>query len=500
MGNRNPYRIAVDKKNEFLYWGEVGPDANNDSLETRGSRGYDEINQARKAGNFGWPYFVGNNYPYHEYDYAKGTYGQAFDPAKPLNHSRNNTGLVELPPAQPAFIWYPYGESKDFPQVGTGGRTAMAGPVYYTDLYPEASRYPAYYNGKLFIYEWIRGWIKVVSMLPNGDFDKMEPFMEHTKFNAPIDMELGPDGRIYILEYGNGWYEKNPDAGLSVIDYNSGNRAPEIASVRVSKPAGLLPFSVNLNAEVSDPEKDSLTYIWNFGNGITKHTTRPTVDFTYTAAGDYKIYVEVKDDKGAGSKANRFRYMPATNTRPLVFMSMAIKHFTFPANRYPTMFRLISIKKAILLTWQICFVSAEFIDNYKQGISGAAGEAFATGKILTQTLDCKSCHSEVLKSVGPSFMMVSEKYAKQKGAAKYLTEKVMKGGSGVWGDVAMSAHPDINQGDLKQIIDYVLSLSNKDVVRKSLAPSGTILPPANTKKEATLVLSASYSSRGERIM
>jgi hypothetical protein len=57
--------------------------------------------------------------------------------------------------------------------------------------------------------------------------------------NAPIDMETGPDGRIYILEYGNGWYE-NPDAGLSVINYNSGNRAPEITAVNISKLAGEL--------------------------------------------------------------------------------------------------------------------------------------------------------------------------------------------------------------------------------------------------------------------
>ena len=64
QGNRNPYRISVDQKNSFLYWGEVGPDANNDSLDTRGPRGYDEVNQARKAGYFGWPLFVGNNYPY----------------------------------------------------------------------------------------------------------------------------------------------------------------------------------------------------------------------------------------------------------------------------------------------------------------------------------------------------------------------------------------------------------------------------------------------------
>jgi glucose/arabinose dehydrogenase len=52
MGNRNPYRITVDQKNSFLYCGEVGPDAPDDSLATRGPWGYDEVNQARKAGLF----------------------------------------------------------------------------------------------------------------------------------------------------------------------------------------------------------------------------------------------------------------------------------------------------------------------------------------------------------------------------------------------------------------------------------------------------------------
>ncbi len=220
MGDRNPYRISVDPKNGNLYWGEVGPDANDDSLETRGPRGYDEVNQARKAGFFGWPFFIGNNYPYHLYDYATGKSGPTTDPAKPINNSRNNTGLTELPPAQPAFIWYPYAVSMfDFPSLGAGGRTAMAGPVYYSDLYPEETRYPSYYDGKFFFYEWMRGFIKAVSMKANGDYDRMEPFMGHTKFNSAIDIEVGPDGRFYALEYGTGWFTKNPDAGLVRIDY-----------------------------------------------------------------------------------------------------------------------------------------------------------------------------------------------------------------------------------------------------------------------------------------
>lgn len=220
MGNRNPYRISVDQKNSYLYWGEVGPDSDKDSFDTRGPKGYDELNQARRAGYFGWPLFVGKNYPYYEYDYNTGKTGMKFDPLKPVNNSKNNTGLRELPPVADPFIWYPYGNSPDFPQTATGGRTAMAGPVYYADLYPEKTRMPDYYTGKLFFYEWMRNWIKVVSVDSNGDFYRMEPFMEHAKFAAPVDMELGPDGRLYILEYGTGWFSKNKDAGLSRIDFD----------------------------------------------------------------------------------------------------------------------------------------------------------------------------------------------------------------------------------------------------------------------------------------
>lgn len=221
MGNRNPYRISVDQRSGFLYWGEVGPDAADDTIATRGPRGYDEINQARTAGNHGWPLFVGANYAYHHWDYATGKSGAAYDPAAPVNESRNNTGLRALPPARGAFIWYPYADSPEFPSVGKGGRTAMAGPVYHASRFASsrATALPAYYDGKLFIYDWIRHWIMAVTLRPNGDYEAMERFAPRDSFSAPIDMELGPDGRIYVLEYGKAWFAKNADAGLSRIEY-----------------------------------------------------------------------------------------------------------------------------------------------------------------------------------------------------------------------------------------------------------------------------------------
>ena len=495
MGDRNPYRISVDKKNEFLYWGEVGPDAANDSPATRGPRGYDEINQARKAGNFGWPYFVGNNYPYHEYDFNTGKSGIAFDPERPVNNSRNNTGLHALPPAQPAFIWYPYAESKDFPEVGTGGRTAMAGPVYHADLFPDSSRYPDYYNNKLFIYDWIRGWIKVVTLLPNGDFDKMEPFMPHTAFHAPIDMETGPDGRIYILEYGNGWYQQNPDAGLAVIRYNAGNRPPEISSLKTEKKAGLLPFKGTVQVIARDPENDPLSYSWNFGNGIVKETSLPEAEFNYTSAGDYRISVEVKDDHGATTSSKPLAVYAGNETPEVSIKVEGNRSFYLPGK---------PLRYAVSLNHQSnipdpadLYVSADFTENGSTALNRpGAGESISTGRILTQTLDCKSCHRENEKSVGPSFMQVSEKYREDKNAFNYLTEKVTKGGSGVWGDVAMSSHPNILPTDLTQILRYILTLSKKEGVQKSLPASGIIRPPKETKPQEALLLSAVYSSRG----
>ena len=176
MGCRNPYRISIDQHTGYLYWGDVGPDAGRDSIG-RGPKGHDEVNQARKAGFFGWPYFVGDNKPYTKYDFATKVSYKPHSVEKPVNQSPNNTGIENLPPAQPAFIWYPYGASEEFPIVGDGGRNAMAGPVFYTEDFPENdNRFPEYYNGKLFTYDWMRGWIMAVTMDEDGNFVRMERF------------------------------------------------------------------------------------------------------------------------------------------------------------------------------------------------------------------------------------------------------------------------------------------------------------------------------------
>ena len=500
MGNRNPYRISVDQKNSNLYWGEVGPDANNDSLTTRGPRGYDEINQARKAGYFGWPLFVGNNYAYRQFDYGTGKSGDAFDPAHPINNSKYNTGLKELPPAQPAFIWYPYAASPDFPQLGTGGRNAMAGPVYYTDLYPKETRLPEYYNGKLLIYDWIRGWVKAVTMLPNGDFDKMEPFFPSLKVNSLIDMEVGPDGKLYLLEYGNGWFTKNIDAGIARIDFNGGNRPPVIASIKTNKSTGVLPFAVKITVDAKDLEKDKISYKWNLGNGTTKETTEPTLDYTYSTAGDYIISVQAKDDKGASSKSDDIRVY-AGNETPTVTVDITGGNKSFYLPGVPVRYAVTVADKTDTAKFDPSnlYVSVDYVEGFDKAASPMGhqqGQAAISGKTLMLSLDCKSCHKEEEKSVGPSFIEVSKKYGKDPNALAYLSQKIIKGGSGVWGQVAMAAHPTLSQEDVHQIVGWVLSLSNKAAIKKSLPQTGSVVPPANQKPSSVLVLSASYTDKG----
>ncbi|MEP6949343.1 MAG: ThuA domain-containing protein, partial [Ginsengibacter sp.] len=499
MGDRNPYRISVDQKNSYLYWGEVGPDANNDSLDTRGPRGYDEINQARKAGYFGWPLFVGNNYAYRAYDYATGKSGPAFDPAHPVNDSRNNTGIRELPPAQPAFIWYPYAPSPDFPEVGTGGRNAMAGPVYYTDMFPKETRLPDYYNGKLFIYDWIRGWIKAVTMLPNGDFDKMEPFMEHIKLFNCIDMEVGPDGKLYLLEYGTAWFAKNPDAGLARIDYNGGNMAPKITAMTVNKTSGVLPFTIKASVDASDPEKDNISYIWDFGNGTKKETTGPQLDYTFTTAGDYKISVEVKDAKGASSKSEAIEVY-AGNEVPVVTIQLTGGNKSFYLPGVPINYSVtVKDNDTSKIDPANLYVSSDYVHRVEQAskpMGHQQGQVAIGGKNILLSLDCKSCHKEADSSIGPAFVLVAKKYAKDPNAMSYLSEKIRKGGAGVWGTTAMAAHPTLSQGDLDQMIGWILSLGSKEVVKKSLPQTGSFAPEASQKPNMDLILSASYTDKG----
>jgi len=86
-----------------------------------------------------------------------------------------------------------------------------------------------------------------------------------------------------------------------------------------------------------------------------------------------------------------------------------------------------------------------------------ASPAFANAD-LAQKKNCMACHAVDKKLVGPAYKDVAAKYAGQKDAVDKLTQKVLKGGSGVWGPVPMPANTQVSEAEAKQLVQWVLSL------------------------------------------
>lgn len=306
MGARNPFRISIDPDTGWLYWGEVGPDASSNS-PTRGPRGYDEWNQTRSAGHFGWPYCIANNIPYRDYDFAAEAFGPAYDCAASVNDSPNNTGAQTLPPAQPAWIWYPYGPSAEFPGItGGNGRTAMAGPVFqYDRMLDSKKQFPSYFDNTLFIYEWARNWIHEVKLDDDGNVLAIQPFLPDVEFLRPIDMKIGPDGAMYVIEWGTGFGGNNADSRIVRIDHVEGSRAPVIVATALPT-AGPSPLTVTFNAaDTFDPDAgETVTFAWDFEADGIIDSTDPSPTHTYTNEGSFIATLTVTDTEGNSTAAS----------------------------------------------------------------------------------------------------------------------------------------------------------------------------------------------------
>jgi cytochrome c len=504
MGVRNPFRISIDQKTGYLYWGDVGPDAGKDSVGF-GSRGYDEVNQARKAGNHGWPYFIGNNFAYNHYDYKANKSGPLFDPKKPINTSPNNTGAKELPEAVPPMIYYPYAVSKEFPLVGEGGRNAMAGPVFYADMFPESqNRFPGYYDKKLFTYDWMRGWIMAVTLDETGNYVRMERFLPNMLLNNLIDVVFGPSGDMYALEYGTNWFSQNMDARLIHITYSSANRVP-LAALAVDKTVGKTPFTVQFSADQSkDFDGDDLKYDWIFGDGEKSSEKNPT--YIFKKPGEYKASLTVTDP--SGEKATQEVLIIAGNDLPEVNIRFTgNSKFYWDKSNFEYTVEVTDSEDGGLgkgIEPSAVTFTADYLErgyDVTQVIQGHQANMEAStnlvGKALYEGSDCKACHQLKDKSVGPTLTQIANKYAGNEGAVKVLVEKVIKGGSGVWGDLMMSPHPQLKPEETEKMIRYILSINSKST-KAGLPNQGTFALNKHkaSEKEGTYIFTASYTDKG----
>jgi len=509
MGCRNPFRIAIDQKKDWLYWGDVGPDAGKNK-ENRGPKGFDEINQAKVAGYYGWPYFRGDNKIYNDYDFTAEKPGPLFNPKQPINNSPNNTGLQELPPFQSSLIWYSYDESEEFPWVATGGKNPMAGPVFYKDAFPDAQQtFPAYFDNKLFIYEWMRHWIYIVKLDEEGNFIKADPFMPSNQLKRPMDMVFGKDGALYVLEYGMQWFARNPEARISKVEYVDGNRAP-IARIEADKLVGAAPMTVGFSGAGSeDLDGDPLSYEWIFKGGeIEDRSAYPS--YTFTSPGTYRVKLKVKDPSGLLSETAID--IQVGNEPPAV---------TWNINGNNSLYwndGLIDYEVEIRdkedgsladgsISPDLVKVNIDYLEEGYDLTVVAQGHQMADatptspiarGAQLVGQSDCKNCHAEKIKINGPSYLDISQRYKDDDNAVAVLSQKIITGGGGNWGETAMSAHPQLTQQQSENMVKYILSLSGPPVKESAFATKGTFLTDRHdrVKQQGVYVLMATYTDQG----
>ena len=512
MGVRNAFRIYVDPKTGWLYWGDVGP---NVRIELNaGPNGYDEVNQAQKAGNFGWPMFVGPNEAYRRWNFSTGRGGEWFDLNKRINDSKNNTGARILPPAEPSWIWYPTTESTQFPELGSGGRAAMAGPIYHYD--PSATsdtKLPESLDGKLLIYDWTRNWIKAVTIGEQGEVKKIEPFLPQMIFRKPIDLKFHHDGTLYLIEYGDKWGE-NHDAQIVQIAYPQGNRDPQ-AKIKTDITAGKEPLTVQFDGRDSfDKDGDLLDFIWKIQSEDDSQqkailSERSHFSHTFDQPGIFQVILAVSDSSGAKSETST--EIRVGNAQPEV--------------------TIIEPAMGTFFTWEEPIVYRTRVNDIEDGDSDSGAiedsrvvvrakyqqrrtsthtdgqgnpltndEAVAEpGLALMRRTTCFACHMTGTVSAGPAYDTVAARYREDPQARERLAKKIITGGVGVWGQKPMPPHPQHTLDETEQMVDWILSLAAETAHRPMAGIHGafrTRTHPDGRGNAGVYEITASYTDKG----
>jgi cytochrome c len=294
MGNRNPFRIAIDPNTGRLFWGEVGPDAVTD--RPRGPRGYDEINFADRPGNYGWPHCIADNLPYADYDFETEGVGPPFscDGFEPALLAYDYTTVTEL------ALGNAFDAEGDFAFTG---RTAIAGVFYQT---PDRASFtlPEPFRDNLLMTEWTRDIIASVEVGEAGNLGRVTRMLPWESFKRPMDLAIGPDGALYVLEFGSAFFGDNPDAKLTRIEYSPQGELSPTAIVAATPLTGAAPLTVTFSSTGSRAtgRNDSIkSYAWDVDADGRVDSRDPEYTHTYEENGTYSASLVVEGDSGRRS-------------------------------------------------------------------------------------------------------------------------------------------------------------------------------------------------------
>ena len=362
MGLRNPSRMTIDPETDIPFAAWVGPDAGSPSA-TQGPSTYETATQLPTAGNYGWPYCMGNKQAYRDRiadgslrttnvaGYVTGGPASAptngwYDCNNLVNDSTNNTGLVTLPhvtgtgkdagTAHSNNVWYSRGNPNNAngcpvfprelgannapnygatnptqlcPYLTASGATVFTGPIYrYKEGADNSARWPKYWDGRWFLNDFGNNSAKHALLLdPATDQDGSQPvYADSFRGSLPwganyMDSKFGPDGALYVQVY-EGFFTTGSNAGLYRFKYTGGADTPgPDPQWQKTVAARSIQFSVGASGGVS--------YEWDFGDGQTSAGSNPL--HTYADAGNYtaKLTVTYAD----GEKATKTTSVPVSD-------------------------------------------------------------------------------------------------------------------------------------------------------------------------------------------
>jgi cytochrome c len=248
-----------------------------------------------------------------------------------------------------------------------------------------------------------------------------------------------------------------------------------------------------------DYDGDALTYEWNFGKGLPK-STLPNPTFTYTKPGTYTAMLKVTDAKGNSSTSNV--EVKVGNEPPKVEVAVAgNKSFYWENKPVNYEVKVADKEDGSLANKKInpedVTVTIDYLEGFDKTILAQGHQAnlgFATGKRLMDLSDCKACHDIDKKSIGPAYRQVAKKYKGERDIESRLADKIIQGGGGVWGEQAMSAHPQIKKEEAKDIVKYIMSLANEKGPDKKPVKGEYVTVPK--QKEGSYIFTASYTDKG----
>jgi glucose/arabinose dehydrogenase len=244
-GLRNPFRVSLHPVSGTPYVGDVGWNY------------WEEVHTAPAGANLGWPCYSGVNRQsgYSTRPTCQALYARGASAVRPPLHAYNHT-------------------------VGK----SVVGGVFYTGTdYPEA------YRGAYFFGDYTRGWLHVLRVDAQDTLVPGSAETFATDANGPVDIDMGPDGRLYYLSILEGQLRR--------LRYTAGN-SPPTAVASATPRQGAPPLLVRFSSEgSSDPDGDPLQFHWDFGDGSAP-VQQASPEHTYAAAGAYQARLTVSDGRG----------------------------------------------------------------------------------------------------------------------------------------------------------------------------------------------------------